>query len=1691
MNTSNNSYNQESCDVFTILNYNLIKCRLQSKVTFLPEPYVKRNLTGSLRRQHLVGRLVARAERDSEQSFFARKRYKELRKLLPKVQRERDVREAQRFKAQSRVEFDARADPAYAEYESGLFDKKKQNPLFTIGAALTVGLVGKLALSVARTAVRVVGKAEKVLDDTNKVTSGVSGLLTAIQNELSRLRATCEEWMGKMWVFPLALLAIWILKRCFNNTIVFGLLTTVFASIFGKKLWEIIFPMTTAEEQSGFDTMAEGLSMLFCTAYMPKKADKLVPELQKRMSNFPRATEGFKAYLKTGMACVEVCLNFVLKRMGKEAIYFGDALDVAVKKWIFQAEEYEGILVKGDPTSEQISKVLTHINDAYILRSHVSDDRLKTSIVRLVDRLETRMRNYAGTADAMKAFRAEPVMVMLVGASKQGKTTMVSELVSFVLIMSGLAKADNVLSEMWQQGETKYHESYHGQAANIMDDCFQEKFKPGMENSEFMQIIRKINNWTHPVNMASVDLKAKVFFQSRIVIGTTNVKSLGSTNIEEVIVCKEAVARRIHHALHMEAAPEFTRVSSDGSKGLDYTKFSAAVVAGRQELEERIRNGYKHTMRDTIASFPWHAWRVRRCEWAFGSGECTVDVDMVDFVCDLAQEIKDRGVSHHTSIDNINGYNKLMESAEDYTAQEQSGFRQDQTSRAREVHNRTSWPWYAMEEELRDAVPFELPTPLVYTEELIKKLKAHVKKYHPDRVAFAERFNLDPTYMSHARVSAVNDFIDNGKAKYEAYMDGFKMYQEAMQFAADEAMNRQSLRQLWVELGRRVMYTMRTSPLFATLVRSCAIIIGTKLIVSAISAIIKLMVSLVGGIFNVFRKVIPGLSDDERKDVVPDTPVEEQSNVKDNVKIKRRHKPWTSKVQEQAYDGSQANSISDIVYSNTYKMIWEKTGEMIGQMIMIKDHMAVMPQHFVKAITKRATEVDPLVVGSGSRILFVKSNEASLVRTMEATEFLRLPKCGIAESDISFVMFPYRQMSPGKDLTKYMFAEEGLNKLVRTRPGVRLDVCSSIKRAGSDTYTNSQQTMYSPYVDLQEELLVGTHKRHDLLRYECPTEVGHCGAPLMVSDPRAFDGKSFIGFHIAGNRDCFRRYGYAAPLTKSMVDDALDYFKPKISDESLNVETGYGITEVSIEEQTALRAVGLVDGSFSLLGKVDTPIHTPPYSKLRKTPIYFEAPMGPFSYRPAHMRAVEVDGVTKYPMVEGLRSYQSEVRDDTPPMLTASVAVATLPFRQATINEPRFILSFEEAVLGLEGLKCKSINRSTSPGYPHVLLSTLPGKKGYFGGSEDFDLSNENCDKLRSQVQEITDHAAKGERLLHLCTDFLKDELRPPHKVDNVQTRIISGSPLDYVLAVRQYFGCFMAACFRHNIDTGLCPGINPYQEWWRLANHLKRGKKTKVFDGDFSRFDASEQPPILWAILDFINEWYDDGETNQLIREVLWLDVVQSRHLTGYDGELSYIVQWSKSLPSGHPLTTIINSWYALISLSIVYADITGNPADMWDHISPATFGDDNITGVSDDMAEVFNQVTVAEAMKRVLHLDYTSGSKDGTLVPYKTLEESTFLKRKFYVNDDGATGGYSAPLAFDSFLFISYYTRNKRDDLELYHRNVESALGELSLHPPQVWSEYFPKFKQTLELIGRVPTYTTRSDYRANTAARDDFWF
>jgi len=166
----------------------------------------------------------------------------------------------------------------------------------------------------------------------------------------------------------------------------------------------------------------------------------------------------------------------------------------------------------------------------------------------------------------------------------------------------------------------------------------------------------------------------------------------------------------------------------------------------------------------------------------------------------------------------------------------------------------------------------------------------------------------------------------------------------------------------------------------------------------------------------------------------------------------------------------------------------------------------------------------------------------------------------------------------------------------------------------------------------------------------------------------------------------------------------------------------------------------------------------------------------------------------------------------------------------------------------------------------------------------------------------------------------------------------------------------------------------------------------------------------------------------------------------------------------------------------------ITGDLAGFWAKVAPLTYGDDNVVNVSPDIAQIYNQTTVAETMLREFGVIYTSGHKDGELGTVTTLDQLTFLKRAFICEDNH----WLCPLDKDSFLYTFYWCKNRKEEAKYILTTMENALEELTQHPQRDWDEYAPKIYALLSKRNYVPKCALdREAYLKLVRARTDNWY
>lgn len=770
---------------------------------------------------------------------------------------------------------------------------------------------------------------------------------------------------------------------------------------------------------------------------------------------------------------------------------------------------------------------------------------------------------------------------------------------------------------------------------------------------------------------------------------------------------------------------------------------------------------------------------------------------------------------------------------------------------------------------------------------------------------------------------------------------------------------------------------------------------------------------------------------------------------------------------------SQASDsvVASNVYANTFKLhVLEKDGTstILGQIIFVMSDMALQPNHFTEVI---AAKISMGVLSADSKLVFRNALNSEMVINYTVGQYMELKRVQVVGTDVEFVKV--KSIIAPRNITRSFIVESDISLLKNRR--VRLDVCVTDDKTRI-VNQNARQTYFSNTCEYRDSMYAGGKCLGRVFTIEAPTSEGDCGAPLCVNDNSILQGRTCMGMHVAGNSAL--ALGYSCIVTQEMIKKAQLELSIIIDNMAADLERR------NIKFQSSFELPFKKKGSFLPIACLDKAVTICPKTSYYRTCLYDS--LGPYRCLPAPMSPVMVDGVYVYPMENAVAPYSTPVLHYGQDWLEQAMHVAMKPFTEMTFNADRSIYSFEQSVMGISGRKFRAIPRRTSPGFPYV-YDVKDGKRTFFGKDGEPDLSLPACKDLKVRVELLEEEAKQGIRNSVIYMDFLKDELRSPEKVAAVATRLISSSPLDYVVLWRMYFGAFSSEVMETNTRNGMAPGICSFTDTGTLVDMLRK-KGHKVFDGDFKGFDSSEQPAVHNLALDYINNWYGDSDENKLVRKVLWMDLVHSRHVGGTGFDQRHIYQWNKSLPSGHPFTTIINSMYSLFLLVSAYISITGDKVGFWDWVSAVVYGDDNVVNPSDAIVGVYNQRTVSAALLKEFSVIYTPGSKTGDFVEYTSLDKLTFLKRSISMRDNT----WLCPLELDSFLFTHYWCCNRKLEREIAVDVLENALQELSMHTPELWEKYYKRIVGLLKYYGK----TTRSppnqhSYLAVVLARADNWY
>lgn len=729
------------------------------------------------------------------------------------------------------------------------------------------------------------------------------------------------------------------------------------------------------------------------------------------------------------------------------------------------------------------------------------------------------------------------------------------------------------------------------------------------------------------------------------------------------------------------------------------------------------------------------------------------------------------------------------------------------------------------------------------------------------------------------------------------------------------------------------------------------------------------------------------------------------------VRTNRRSANPRVRSRAQAWSNENAEQISETIARNS--RTFQVGSRASHHCLMLKDRQFVINDHSWKIILLGARL-------ENTKVLTVKFPGAS-VGTEVNIDDIEIRELTWAGQKIDLLMgkLPDRQFASARDITGFMVKYSEIDELkgktavltVPTQAGLMQKQTSII---GPITTSASIEQLGSNITSI-----------HTSIHMKGTTVSGDCGG-FYITDSK--DARRLFGMHSSGSPGS----AYAAPMYQEMLNQVT--FQSKFD-------------EWKKEDEAILKTGG---GNVEVIGR-RPPVFANTKSKIVKTQIFEQ--VIPTTVAPAKMEKPLTPGG---PALKGVEKQFGPVKQVDKEILNIAVFDYTDKLAETGVPDLK-VLSFNDATRGIPGTDYfKPINRSRSAGYPWCLETQQKGKTKWFG-NDDW-VYNEHTYALEQKINDDIKEMIDGRIPEYIFVDTQKDETRPIEKVLAGKTRIFAAAPMDFIIVFRMYFLSFIVHMMRNRIANESAVGIRCQSTEWTDLYHLLKRKGKRVIAGDFSNYDGSLNPQILWAVYDVIESFHSRATPeDRAVRKALWTSIVNSKHLLG-----DILYQLNHSQPSGNPSTAVLNTMYNSLACRYVFFSIYElEPEDKFsDYVSMIAYGDDNVLNVSHQVPD-FTQERMAEVFETI-GMTYTDESKTGELRD-KTIEEVAFLKRGFAWDVQLAT--CFCPLAKESILECFNWVKRSDNEGEIINQIATNAYVELALHPIEVYNEYALKIRLALE--------------------------
>jgi len=427
------------------------------------------------------------------------------------------------------------------------------------------------------------------------------------------------------------------------------------------------------------------------------------------------------------------------------------------------------------------------------------------------------------------------------------------------------------------------------------------------------------------------------------------------------------------------------------------------------------------------------------------------------------------------------------------------------------------------------------------------------------------------------------------------------------------------------------------------------------------------------------------------------------------------------------------------------------------------------------------------------------------------------------------------------------------------------------------------------------------------------------------------------------------------------------------------------------------------------------------------------------------------------------------------------------------------VLNYEDALNGVQGVRgFDPVNPKTSMSFPltgakykYFVENALKEEMGFVTSkfvrriekedgtveySYELEFDPEKAD-VRAEVDNILEWFYEGKRVNAIFRANLKDEPVTFEKVAKNKIRIFAGAPVALVIVTRMLTLPLVSAMSNFPAEFESAVGVDAAGKDWEYISEILTSKSggRRCGDGDYSAFDMRLRPEIQKAAYELL-KWclLKCGVDPDLVRLV---DGLATENLYPIFDEDGLLVKMFGPGPSGHGLTVIINGFgnclmirYAYYAMHFVARQgklYLGEIPLFHENVALITYGDDNNFDVSPE-EPLFNMMSVEVELAKIGHV-YTDATKHISTVPFKTIDDMSFLKRSFHKHP--ILGKRVGALEVESIHKSLLLTRKARRGMvesaaQICAANMSAALGEVFLHGPEMYEKYVKWFDQLVDV-------------------------